>query len=169
MLYAISSDPLAAAAQGNIVLDVFALRNRWQNHRCSSHPLASNRCGVLCVQPILSTYLTPEQCVGHWPSSLPSMHKFSLKVWLVRFLSWLFSCQMQANLIYWYLQLRLRSEDLGLKKTASVITLWDMSPPCILIFLLSHCVISLIFGLVSFPTPSRDCVVYSLGQSIPSC
>lgn len=79
MLYAILSDPLAAAAQGNIVVNVFVLRTQWQNHRCSSLPLANNRCGICCVQPILSIYHTPEQCVGHCPSLLPSKQKFSYK------------------------------------------------------------------------------------------
>lgn len=72
---------------------------------------------------------------------------------------------MRANLMCWSLKLRLRSEDLGLKKAASVITLWERSPPSIFIFLLGRCVFSLLLGLVSFPTPSRDCVLW--GKALP--
>lgn len=172
MLYAISSDPLAAAAQGNITVDVFAPRSRWQNHRCSSLPLAHNRCGMCCVQPMLSTHLTAEQWMGHCPSSLPPKHEFrciALGLWV--FVAWLFSGHMQVNLSYWYLQFTWRIEDLDPRKVASVITLCDMWPPCILIVLLAI-VLVLLLGLTSFfffPPPSRDCTACPLGQSTLSC
>lgn len=60
---------------------------------------------------------------------------------------------MQVILIYWYLQFRWRSEDLGPRKVASVITLWDMSPPCTLTFLLSHHLVFIVVGFGFFYHP----------------
>ena len=43
-----------------------------------------------------------------------------------------------------------------------------MSPPCMLIFLLSHC-LAFVVGFGFFPTPSRDCTVHPLGQTTLLC
>lgn len=170
MLHAILSDPLAAAARGNIVANVFAPRSRWQNHRCGGLPLANNRCGVCCLQPILSTYLIPEQCVGHCPSSLPSKHKFSCKalgLWgffgldcspaTCKWILFIDTCSLGGEVR------ALAPERLPLSLPSGICHLPVFCSPfsAIVLFLLSLCLLGI--------SPSRYCTVCPLRQSTLSC
>ena len=170
MLYAILSDPLAAAAEGNFVVNVFALRSRWQNHRCSRLPLADNKCGTCCVQPIPRTYLTPEQCVGHCPSSLPSKHKFNgkaLGLWGFSGLIVLWPHASESRLLILAVWLEkwgpCPQEGCLCHYPLWYVTSLCFDPPSQPLSYFCYCWVWV------FPTPSGDCTVCHLGQSTLPC